>query len=207
MISDDNMSTMAEPTASGPQRRMPAQQRQQQILDAAVKAFAEYGYSGATTDQIARLAGVSQPYVVRMFGGKHALFIAAHTYVVDRIEAMFRDAVAQRDASVSPLAALQQIYIGQLVPDPNMLKLIQHGYTMAFDPQFGPAVRNCLVRTYRLVRELTGATPEQARDFVAAGLLVNTMITLQLLEVASDDPYAAELVQSVIDGAVPGSAN
>lgn len=207
MISDDNMSTMAEPIASGPQRRMPAQQRQQQILEAAVKAFAEYGYNGATTDQIAKLSGVSQPYVVRMFGGKHALFIAAHTYVVDRIEAAFRNAVEQRGESVSPIMAMQQTYIEQLVPDPNMLKLIQHGYTMAFDPQLGPAVRNCLVRTYRLVRELTGATPEESRDFVAAGLLVNTLITLQLPEAAGGDPYAAELVQSVLDGVARGNAN
>jgi len=185
---------------------MPAQQRQRQILDAAVKAFAEHGYVGATTDEIARLAGVSQPYVVRMFGGKHALFIAAHTYVVDYVEAALRSAVAESGDPVVSIMALRQVYLGELLPYPDMLKLIQHGYTMAYDPQFGPAVRDCMVRIYRLVRELTGATPEECCDFVAAGLLINTLITLQLPESAGDDPYAAELVRSAM-GVVPANTN
>ncbi len=196
---------MADPIVSGPQRRMPAQQRQQQILEAAVEAFAEYGYAGATTDQIARLGGVSQPYVVRMFGGKHALFIAAHTYVIDRVESVFRSAVEQRDSALSPMEALGRAYL-ELVPDRNLLRMMQHSFTMGADPQFGPAVRACLVRIYRLVRELTGAPPDQARAFVANGLLVNTLVTLQLPEFVGDDPYAAELVESATGAAELGAA-
>jgi AcrR family transcriptional regulator len=199
------MSTMAEPRVSEPQRRMPAEQRQQQILEAAVTAFAEHGYAGATTDQIARLSGVSQPYVVRIFGGKHALYIAAHTHVIDRIDAAFRTAAEQRDDSVSPLDALRQAYIG-LIPDRNLLRMMQHGFTMAADPQLGATVRDCLVRIYRLVRELSGATPQEARDFVASGLLINTLVTVELPQAAANDPYAAELVSSAMGPAALGAA-
>ena len=50
--------------------RLTAGERQDQLLAAAVTAFSERGYAGTTTDQVARLAGVSQPYVIRLFGTK-----------------------------------------------------------------------------------------------------------------------------------------
>jgi AcrR family transcriptional regulator len=176
---------------------MPAEQRRSEILHAAVEVFAEHGYTDATTDQVARVAGVSQPYVVRMFGGKHALFIAAHAHVFDRIESVFRQAVAERDPSLAPIEALGVAYLG-LVPDRNLLRMMQHGFTVAADPQFGSIVRDCLVRVYRLVRELSGVSAEEARTFIAHGLLINTLVTVQLAEVAGDDPYAAELVRSTL---------
>lgn len=188
---------MADVLASAPVRRMPGHQRRQQILQAAVAAFAESGYAAATTDEIARIAGVSQPYVVRMFGGKHALFIAAHTYVIDRIEAAFRAAVEQRDEATSPMEALGRAYL-DLIPDRNLLRMMQHSFTMGADPQFGPAGRDCLVRIYQLVRELTGATPQEANAFVAHGLLINTLLTLQLPEIADSDPSTAELVRAAM---------
>ena len=56
--------------------RMTADERREQIVAAARAEFAAHGYQAATTDAIARRAGVSQPYVVRLFGTKQALFLA-----------------------------------------------------------------------------------------------------------------------------------
>jgi AcrR family transcriptional regulator len=184
---------------------MPADQRQQQVLQAAVAAFAAGGYAGTTTDQVARLAGVSQPYVVRMFGGKQALFLAAHAQVIDRIEAAFRAAEAARDPTTEPLAALGRAYL-ELVADRDLLRVMQHGFMAGADPAFGPAVRTCLARIYRLVRDLTGATSEQARDFVANGLLINTLICVELPEHAADDPAAAELLEHTLGAKAPAPA-
>jgi AcrR family transcriptional regulator len=185
-----------------PRRRLPAGARHQQVLQAAVAAFAGGGYAGTTTDQVARLAGVSQPYVVRMFGGKQALFLAAHHHVVERIEAAFRAAAAGRDPGVEPLEALGRAYL-ELTSDRNLLKVLQHGLVAGADPALGPAARTCLTRIYRLVRELTGATPEQARDFVANGLLINTLVCADLPEHAADDPAAAQLVQATLGITTP----
>lgn len=182
---------------SAPQRRMPASQRRQQVLQAAVAAFADGGYEGTSTDRVAHLAGVSQPYVVRMFGGKQALFVAAHAHVVERVEAAFRSAVAERDPEVAPMAALRAAYL-RLIPDRDLLRVMQHGYAAGADPALGPAVRTCLMRIYALVKELTGATPEEARDFVATGLLINTLVVVQLPRVASVDPTAAELLRCTL---------
>ena len=51
-------------------------ERREEILDAAVAEFAAKGLHGASTDEIARLAGISQPYVFRLFGTKKELYMA-----------------------------------------------------------------------------------------------------------------------------------
>ncbi|NUR98791.1 MAG: TetR/AcrR family transcriptional regulator, partial [Kribbellaceae bacterium] len=71
---------------------MTAKERGDEVLRAAVQAFAAAGYEGTKTDEIARLAGVSQPYVIRLFGTKQQLFLAAVDSVCLRIEQIFREA-------------------------------------------------------------------------------------------------------------------
>src|ERR1700740_2946423 len=69
--------------------RMPAEDRRELILQAAMRAFADGGYHGTSTDTVAREAGVSQPYVVRMFGTKLELFLALFDRACRRIESTF----------------------------------------------------------------------------------------------------------------------
>src|SRR5881394_1408122 len=57
--------------------RKSAEERRDDILEAAQAEFAERGLHGASTEEIARRAGISQPYVFRLFGSKKDLFKAA----------------------------------------------------------------------------------------------------------------------------------
>ena len=173
---------------------MPAEQRRRQVLDAAVVAFAEKGYAGTTTDDVARAAGVSQPYVVRMFGTKQALFLAAYDISKDRIEAGFRAAAA---GSGGALSALGDAY-KDLIADRDLLRVMQHGFVAASDPALGPAMRAGFVSIYRLVRELTGVSAEDARDFLARGMLINTLVALEIPAHLDEDPAAAELLNCVL---------
>ena len=61
--------------ASG-QPRMPAAQRREQLLDAAAALFAKSGYARATTAELAKAAGVTEPIIYRHFASKRDLFIA-----------------------------------------------------------------------------------------------------------------------------------
>lgn len=56
--------------------RLPAAKRREQLLDTAAKLFAIQGYAGATTSQIAKAAGVTEPIIYRHFPSKRDLFIA-----------------------------------------------------------------------------------------------------------------------------------
>src|SRR4051794_11712013 len=73
--------------------RMTAAERRERILAAAAEVFGRRGYVGATTDQVARAAGISQPYVVRLFGSKEALFLAVIENAKEALPAAFRSAL------------------------------------------------------------------------------------------------------------------
>src|SRR4051794_26469431 len=75
--------------------RMRSGDRRELILEAATSVFGERGYFGATTDAVARAAGVSQPYVVRMFGTKEVLFLEVLRRALDRLLTTFRAALAE----------------------------------------------------------------------------------------------------------------
>ena len=57
--------------------RSTAAARRDDVLDAARVEFADHGYEGASTEDIARRAGISQPYLFRLFGTKKELFKAS----------------------------------------------------------------------------------------------------------------------------------
>ncbi|GAA1848745.1 TetR family transcriptional regulator [Pseudonocardia ailaonensis] len=176
---------------------MPVEERRELVLDAAVAAFAEGGYAGTTTDQVARRAGVSQPYVVRMFGTKQALFLAAHARVMGRITDEFA-AAAVPGAGEENLRRIGGAY-ARLISDRDVLRVMQHGFTLGADPELGPAMRESLLGIVRQIRELSGADIERTRDFLAQGMLINTLVALQLAEYSADDPEAEALCTLVLE--------
>ncbi|MHC5114468.1 MAG: TetR family transcriptional regulator, partial [Planctomycetota bacterium] len=55
--------------------RMRATDRRRQLLDVAAQLFAERGYRGATTSDLATAAGVTEPILYRHFENKLDLFV------------------------------------------------------------------------------------------------------------------------------------
>ena len=159
-----------------PRTRLTAEERHEQLIEAAVTAFSTGGYAGTTTDQVARIAGVSQPYVIRLFGSKQELFIATVRHAAARIEQQFRDAAAVR----ADLESLGAAYDG-LLAERELITVLLHGFTAGADPGIGPAVRDCFGRIYRVVRELTGATETEAREFLATGMLLSILDVMRVI--------------------------
>lgn len=59
---------------TGKAKRMPRAVRERQMLDAAVEVFARRGYSAASMDEIAELAGASKPLVYLYLNSKEELY-------------------------------------------------------------------------------------------------------------------------------------
>jgi len=74
--------------------RKTAEERREAVLDAALTEFGDHGFEGASTDAIARAAGISQPYLFRLFGTKKDLFLASVQRCLDDTYARF-DAAAK----------------------------------------------------------------------------------------------------------------
>jgi AcrR family transcriptional regulator len=56
--------------------RLPAGERRQAVLDTACRVFSKSSYRGATTAEIAREAGITEPILYRHFGSKRDLYLA-----------------------------------------------------------------------------------------------------------------------------------
>jgi AcrR family transcriptional regulator len=82
-----------------PRVRMPAAERRAAILDAALMVFAERSYAGATTAQIARQAGVSEPILYRHFASKRDLYTACLDEAWQRIRARIEAEIEIRGAA------------------------------------------------------------------------------------------------------------
>ncbi|RIQ30095.1 TetR/AcrR family transcriptional regulator [Jiangella rhizosphaerae] len=177
-------------------QRLPAAERRESILAAATVVFGERGYAGATTDQIATAAGISQAYVVRTFGSKETLFVEVARRAVGRIEAAFRSAIEADDGRPVD-QRLGQAYL-ELIADRGILLALLHIFSLGNDPAIGPVGREGFLTIYRLVRDEAGLAPEDASHFLAEGMLINTVLALQLHD--CDDPDALELVTQACGG-------
>ena len=171
--------------------RLTAAERSEEVLQAAVVAFGASGYAGTKTDEIARLAGVSQPYVIRLFGTKQQLFLATTNRVCDRIEDAFRRA-AEREPT---LASLGEAY-NELIPERELLVVLLHGFAASADPAIGETVRSRFGGIYKLVGELTGAAPAEVTQFLSTGMLLTVMAAMQ---VTGPNPVSCTWATELLD--------
>jgi AcrR family transcriptional regulator len=177
--------------------RMKSVDRRALILDAAMTVFGDHGYVGATTDQVAKAAGVSQPYVVRMFGTKERLFLETLQRAVDRLQDVFRRAIADTSNPLGVHERVGQAYV-DLVGDRGLLLTMMHAFVLGSDPAIGRAARECLLGVYTLLREEAGFTPEEVHGFIAQGMLINTLVGVRMTDEFDGNPVAHELLSTAL---------
>ncbi|TIC84552.1 TetR/AcrR family transcriptional regulator [Nocardioides sp. GY 10127] len=156
---------------------MSSDERREEILAAATRAFAAHGYHGTSTDAVAREAGISQPYVVRMFGGKLALFLEVFASVGERVDATFAAVVDERPFDPDDeddWGRLGHAYKAMLADDPMLLPVLLHGFAAGAVPEIGAVGRRAMGRIFATVQR-TGCTPDAARDFLAHGMLLTIL--------------------------------
>lgn len=172
---------------------MTADERREQILEAATDVFGAVGIDGGTTDAVARAAGISQAYVVRTFGSKEALVLAVGDRACLRVSAAFREVIAGFTGDETPRerhARLGAAY-KQLMQQRGLMVSLMHIFAAGHDPVIGPMARERFLDVYRIVRDEAGFAPDDAMAFIAHGMLIDTLMALRLHEM--DDPAAKEL--------------
>src|SRR5438445_2027802 len=114
--------------------RKSKEERREEILDAALEVFAERGYHGASTEEIARRAGISQPYIFRLFGTKKDLFIAVDTRCFRQTLEIFQRA-AEGLRGEEALRAMGAAYGELLESNRTYLRLQMQAYASCDDPE------------------------------------------------------------------------
>jgi TetR/AcrR family transcriptional regulator len=184
------MSTMTlEATA-----RMSSADRRESILQAATAVFGARSYVGATTDDVARAAGVSQPYVVRLFGTKEKLFLAVLDRAVELLLVAFR--AAAEGPAETRLTRMGAAYLG-LLSERGLLQTLSTAFLLGGDPAIGEAARRHFSEVWGYLREEVGLEVEEAQAFLANGMLLNTMIGLRLIDDYGRDARVTELFDGV----------
>ena len=182
--------------------RMSADDRRELVLQAGTRAFAHGGYHGTSTDAVAREAGVSQPYVVRIFGTKLELFLAVFERSVGRIKAAFEDVLHERpfDPDSEDDRARMGLAYTELLRDHDFLQVMMHGFSNGDVPEIAAAARRCMGAVFETIRR-TGWEDEQVRNFVAHGMLLNVMISMRAPEhLEPGDPLTALATCAFGDG-------
>jgi AcrR family transcriptional regulator len=159
-------------------QRMPAAERRELVLDAAVAEFAVHGLAGTSTEDVARQAGISQPYLFRLFPTKKALFLA----LVDRCYRRVADTFTAAAGDLTGDAALEAMgdAYERLLDDRTLLLLQMQAYAACEDPEIRAATRAGFKKLWELVERLTGLPFQTVVDFFAVGMLMNVAAAMDL---------------------------
>ncbi len=184
---------------------MPAAERREELISAAVHEFARGGLHGTAVDRIARRVGVAQPYVFSLFPNKRELFLAAIERSFERIAATFRAAAAEYHAGSAPpecedtLQAMGRAYRELLESDRDYLMLQHQSYAACDDEVVRGRVRHRFAELAELARELSDADPERLDEFFRHGMSLNVAAALGVEELSVQCPWmAAERAASAV---------
>lgn len=170
--------------------RKSKEERREEILDAALPVFAELGLHGASTEEIARRAGISQPYVFRLFGTKKGLYLALVARCFRQtLELMQRAAEGKRGEEA--LHAIGKAYEELLSSDRTYLRAQMQAYAASEDPEIAELVRNGFGDLVTYVERVSGASGEEISRFFAHGMLLNVLASMH----APSEPWGRRLVE------------
>jgi AcrR family transcriptional regulator len=185
--------------------RMSAEERRDEVLDIAIVEFATYGLHGASTETIAAKAGISQPYIFRLFGTKKDLFIASVGRVCDRIRSIFEEAAAgaqdqgiacqaQTQGNASPLHAHDNAILDamgrsyhKLLSQRYELLMLLQAFAASDDPEVQSAVRKRYVGLIDCVKETSQAGDREVMEFFAIGMGLTIGTVLDIADMMKFD--------------------
>jgi len=176
---------VAATTKSAPRKRVPAAERRDALIEAAVHHFAHGGLQGTKVSAIAADVGVAQPYVFSLFPTKRELFLAAVDRCFEKVAALFEQAADDFDRNgpqepeEDKLNAIGHGYMNAIADNPDQLLLQLQAYAACGDdPGIQAAVRSNYARLVQLARELTGADDERLDGFFQMGMWCNVAAAL-----------------------------
>jgi AcrR family transcriptional regulator len=172
--------------------RQTAAERREAVLVAAQAAFARRGLHGTSTEEIAAGAGISQPYLFRLFGTKKRLFVAAvERCMADTLE-LFRAAAGDLRGEEA-LRAMGDAYVELVTSDRTRLLTQMQAYAACDDPDVREAMRAGYGKLHLFVETVSGLPQEAVAQWFAKGMLLNVVAAMELSD--AREPWARRLVE------------
>jgi AcrR family transcriptional regulator len=171
--------------------RLSAAERKDDVLDAALVEFAERGLAGTSTEDIARRAGISQPYLFRLFGTKRELFIATVGRCFRETLELFQRA-AEGKRGEEALRAIGEAYMEQLETNRTWLRAQMQAYVACEDPEIRAVVRAGYGDLVAYIRRVSDADGPTIWQFFATGMLMNVLASMHVTD--NPEPWMQELL-------------
>ena len=171
--------------------RHTAAERRETILDAALIEFAQRGLEGTSTEAIAKRAGISQPYLFRLFGTKKELFKATVSRCFRETLEIFQRA-AEGKRGEQALKAMGDAYVEKLLSDRTRLRAQMQAYAACDDPEICELVRDGYGDLVAYVERVSGLPAEAVSHFFATGMLLNVFASMNLME--RPEPWSERLL-------------
>lgn len=177
---------MAADAKTTPRKRVPAAERRDALIEAAVHHFAHGGLQGTKVSAIAADVGVAQPYVFSLFPTKRDLFLAADARCFEKVAALFEKAGGEFDENgpqepeEDKLEALGHAYMDAIADNPDLLLLQLQAYAACGDDkEIQTAVRRQYAQLVEVCRRVSGVEDEERLDaFFQKGMWCNVAAAL-----------------------------
>jgi AcrR family transcriptional regulator len=91
--------------------RLPAAERRQAIVDAALDVFSAGSYRGTTTAELARAAGVSEPILYRHFASKRDLYLSCIDEAWKRLRTCWEEGMVANPDPATWIPLLAKTYV------------------------------------------------------------------------------------------------
>jgi TetR/AcrR family transcriptional regulator len=146
---------------SATRARLSAEERRAAVLETACQIFSKESYHGATTAEIARNAGVTEPILYRHFASKRDLYLACLTEAWGECRAMWEAAVAGEPDPTLWIGAMGRSYLAAKDKRGNVANLWVQALTEASDD---PEIRRFIRRHMREVHAFVADVVRSAQS-------------------------------------------
>lgn len=161
--------------------RMSADERREAVLRAAIIEFSKGGLAGTSTEDIARRADISQPYLFRLFGTKKGLFLAAIERTFDRALTILVQAAGDRTGKEAKMAMADAYRM--FLSDRTLLLTQMHTYAACDDDDVRRVTQTSFGKMWLTVAEITGFEDDDLIAFFGHGMLLNMAAAMDLMAV------------------------
>jgi AcrR family transcriptional regulator len=149
--------------------RLPGPERREAVVETACRVFAKGSYRGATTAQIARETGVTEPVLYRHFASKRELYLACLDRVWEQVRTLWQETLEQEDDPKDWLRAIGKAYLeARAAARIVLVDLWIQALTEAADD---PEIRRALRRQVREVHEFVADVIRRSQE--AGGIVAD----------------------------------
>ncbi|MEJ7837470.1 MAG: TetR/AcrR family transcriptional regulator [Thermomicrobiales bacterium] len=194
---------MSHDTSDNPRQRRTADERRVDVIQAAIAEFSKLGLHGGSTETIAATAGISQPYVLRLFGTKKALYLASVEHVCGIILDAWQQELSRflrlnPEASPSEqLEAIGNVY-SSLVQSVVELRLVLQAFASAEDDDVRALTHQQLDNLFSWVQDATGADLAMTQRFFASGMLMTIAASIRAIDVVPTQAWARAYLEPTL---------